>query len=113
MIDLTPIINAMIALIAAIVTWKLIPWINARTTNEQRATIAALIRTGVFAAEQLYNAPGMGKAKFEYVQNYLGLHGYKVDIAEIEAAVGEHINGIGQPEAIPIIEPAQDHGPTE
>ena len=113
MIDLTPIINAVIALIAAIIAYKLIPWIKARTTNEQQATVAALIRVGVFAAEQLYKTPGMGKAKFEYVQNYLAGKGYRVDIADIEAAVGEYINAIGQPEALAVIEPAPEPDPAE
>ena len=95
MIDLTPIINAGIALLAAIVTWKLVPWIKMRTSNEEQALISALIRTGVFAAEQLYKTPGMGKAKFEYVREYLLAHGYQVDQAAVEAAVAECINGIG------------------
>ena len=113
MIDLTPFINAVIALIAAIITWKLIPWIQARTTNEQQATIAALIKVGVYAAEQLYKTPGMGKAKFEYVQRYLASKGYSVDIADIEAAVGEYINAIGQPDAIAVIEPEPEPDPAE
>jgi hypothetical protein len=95
MIDLTPIINAVIALLAAIVTWKLVPWIKMRTSNEEQALISALVRTGVFAAEQLYKTPGMGQAKFEYVQKYLLAHGYQVDQAAVEAAVAECINGIG------------------
>ena len=95
MIDLTPIINAVIALLAAIVTWKLVPWIKMRTSNEEQALISALVRTGVFAAEQLYKTPGMGREKFEYVQKYLLAHGYQVDQAAVEAAVAECINGIG------------------
>ena len=35
-IDLTTIINAIIALLAALVTYRLIPWIKARTTAEQQ-----------------------------------------------------------------------------
>ena len=36
MIDITPIINAVIALAAAGVTVFLIPWIKSKTTDEQR-----------------------------------------------------------------------------
>lgn len=106
MIDLTPIINAVIAMIAAIIAYKLIPWIKARTTSEQQATVAALIKVGVFAAEQLYSTPGMGKDKLQFVQKYLAAHGYTVDVAQIEAAVGEYINAIGQP--IQLIEPVTE-----
>ena len=41
MIDLTPIFQAVLALLAALITYKLIPWIKARTTNEQQARIDA------------------------------------------------------------------------
>lgn len=93
MIDLTPIINAIIALLAAIVTVKVIPWIKARTTNEQQATIKAVVKTLVFAAEQLYGAGG-GEAKLMWVKKELRARGYDVDAVEIEAAVGEYLNNV-------------------
>ncbi len=55
-IDLTPIIQALIGLLAALITWKLVPWIQARTTKEQRANMRAMVRVLVYAAEQLYGA---------------------------------------------------------
>lgn len=89
-IDLTPIIQAIIALIAALVTSKLIPWIKAKTTNEQQAFMLATIKTLVFAAEQLYGA-GEGDAKFDYVETQLKEKGYTVDRAQIEAVIKENI----------------------
>lgn len=91
-IDLTTIINAIIALLAAIVTYRVIPWIKAKTTNEQQAYIRALVKAGVFAAEQIYNTEGMGRKKMEYVKGWLQAHGLDIDVAEIEAAVSEYIN---------------------
>lgn len=91
-IDLTTIINAFIALLAALVTYRVIPWIKAKTTNEQQAYIRALIKAGVYAAEQVYNTDGMGTKKMEYVRNFLRGHGFDVNITEIEAAVSEYIN---------------------
>lgn len=91
MIDLTPIFQAVIALLAAIVTYKVIPWIRAKTTNEQQAAIRATIKVLVFAAEQMYGA-GHGKVKLEWVKRQLELAGFSINIAEIEAAVGEYIN---------------------
>ena len=90
-INLTPIIQAIIALLAALVTYRLVPWIKARTTAAQQENMRALYKVLVFAAEQLYGA-GNGHEKLEYVKDWLEEHGYDVNVAEIEAAVGEYIN---------------------
>lgn len=91
-INLTPILQALIGLLAALVTYRLIPWIKAKTTNEQQIYIRALVKAGVYAAEQIYKADGMGRYKMEYVKEFLHDHGYDVDVTEIEAAVSEYIN---------------------
>lgn len=85
-IDLTPILQAMIALLASLVTYKLIPWIKARTTNEQQAMLRATIKTLVFAAEQIYGA-GNGDGKMAWVVEQLEKKGFTADRTEIEAAV--------------------------
>ena len=85
-IDLTPFFQALIGLLATIVTAKLVPWIAARTTTQQRESMTALIRTLVYAAEQLY-ATDQGIQKFAYVRAELMRRGYAVDAAAIEAAV--------------------------
>lgn len=89
-IDLTPIIQAIIMLLAALITSKLIPWIKAKTTNEQQQYIAATIKTLVFAAEQIYGA-GHGDYKLEYVQKALEAKGFTVDRAQIEAVIKENL----------------------
>jgi len=91
MIDITPILEALIGLVAAIITVKVIPWIKAKTTNEQQTLMRATIRTLVFAAEQLYGA-GKGEEKLNYVVDQLLAQGIVVNRAEIEAAVQEHLN---------------------
>ena len=91
-IDLTEIIKAFIALLAAVITGFLVPYIKAKTTAEQRAKIVALIKAGVLAAEQIYKADGIGAKKLEYVRNYLMRNGYEVDTTEIEAVVAEYLN---------------------
>ena len=88
MIDLTPILEAIIALITALVTYKVIPWIKAKTTESQQAILMATVRTLVYAAEQLYGA-GKGKEKFTYVRQKLQEKGFDVDVDAIEAAVKE------------------------
>ena len=87
-IDLTPIIQAVIALVAAIVSYRLIPWIKAKTTLEQRAYFEAVVSTLVFAAEKLYGA-GRGDEKLEYVKRELEARGFTFDRAAIEAAIQE------------------------
>lgn len=96
-IDLTNIINAMIGLFAALITYRLIPFIKAKTTNEQQAYIRALVKAGVYAAEQIYHNEGMGQEKMAYVKTFLQRHGFDIDVTEIEAAVSEYINTPAQP----------------
>ena len=91
MIDLTPIFEVILALLAALVTYKLIPWIKARTTAEQQSLLAATVRTLVYAAEQLYGA-GKGAEKLDYVIKELEARGFTADRAAIEAAVKEQLN---------------------
>lgn len=103
MIDLTPILEAMLGLLAAIITAKVIPWIKAKTTNEQQIKIEAAVRTAVFAAEQIYGA-GRGSEKLSYAVNYMRSHGYEVDVSQIEAAVNMHMNTFKQ---IPVVTEAE------
>ena len=86
-IDLTPILQAIIALLAALVTYKLIPWIKSKTTAQQQANLSAVIKMLVFAAEQLYGA-NQGEQKLQYVKE----RGYDIDLPAIESAVAQYIN---------------------
>lgn len=88
MIDLTDIIQAAIALIVALITYKVIPWIKAKTTESQQAVLMATVRTLVYAAEQLYGA-GKGEEKLAYVKQKLQEKGFDIDVDAIEAAVKE------------------------
>lgn len=92
-IDITPIIQAIIALIAALITAKLVPWIKARTTVEQQALLRATIKTLVFAAEQLYGA-GEGEQKLDYVIKQLEDRGFTANRAEIEAVIKENFTAL-------------------
>ena len=85
-IDLTPIFQALIALLASVITIKVIPWIKARTTAQQQEMLRAAVSVAVFAAEQLYGA-GKGHEKLMYVKGQLARKEFHVDIDEIEAAV--------------------------
>lgn len=86
---MTEIFEAVIALVAALITAFLVPYIKSRTTAQQQATIAGLVEVAVAAAEQLYES-GQGEAKKSYVVTWLQAAGVEVDDtvdAMIEAAV--------------------------
>jgi len=88
MIDLTPLFQAVIALLAALITGRLIPWIKKKVDAENMNMLSAATRTVVFAAEQIYGA-GRGSEKLEYVISQLEKKGFTVDVDAIEAAVKE------------------------
>lgn len=98
-IDITPIIEAVIALAGVIVSCVLIPYIKSKTTTEQQKEINAWVKIAVAAAEQVYVGSGRGEEKKAYVINWLREHGVTVDEAKldalIEAAVYELTNGEG------------------
>lgn len=105
-IDLTGLFNAAIAVLGALVTYRLIPWIKARTTQSQQEGLYACAKTLVYAAEQLYRT-GMIQDRMEYVAEGLARRGYSFDRASIEAAVtqlrsdtGAYIKDLNIEEAI-------------
>ena len=87
MIDITPIVNAVIALIAAAVSVFLIPWIKSKTTDAQRKELVEWVKIGVAAAEQLDKGQGRGEEKKQYVLDFLKQKGFTVDEESINAAI--------------------------
>lgn len=89
-IDLTPIFQAIIALLAALVTYKLIPWIKSKTTEQQRANLEAAAKVAVYAAQQIY---GVGKEanaeKLNYALTRLNEAGFNLDTHTLREAI-EH-----------------------
>ena len=98
MINITPIIEAVFALLAAIITAVVIPYIKNRTTAQQQAEINAWVRIAVTAAEQVYKGKGRGEEKKAFVLEWLKSHGVTVDTekldALIESAVYDMNNGL-------------------
>ena len=85
-IDLTQIILAVIALLSAIITGFVIPWLKNKLTDHQYDTLAALVRVGVFAAEQLFTSE-QWKEKKQYVVDLLQENGYSVDVTAVDALI--------------------------
>ena len=108
MYDITPIIEAVAALIAALITAFLVPYIKSKTTTEQQKEINAWVKIAVAAAEQIYTGSGRGEEKKAYVLEWLRAHGVTVDDekldAMIEAAVYELSQGLIPLEGVAVVE---------
>ena len=90
-IDLTPIMEAIVAIVAALITAFVIPWLKQKISNEKLEKIKMWVEVAVEAAEQLYNGSGRGTEKKAYVVEFLNTKGYTLDADGldklIEAAV--------------------------
>ena len=84
MIDLTPIANSIIALIAALISAFLIPYIKRKISAEKLAEIQEWVTVAVRAAEMIYTGTGRGAEKKQYVLEFLAEKGYTLDIDSIE-----------------------------
>lgn len=93
MFDITPIVEAVVALIGVVITCIVIPYVRSKTTAQQREELNAWIKIAVAAAEQIYQGAGRGEEKKQYVLDWLEDHNVTVDEdkigALIEAAVYE------------------------
>lgn len=97
-IDLTPICEAIIALLAAVITMYLIPWIKSKTNEQQQRYIHAAVKVAVYAAEKFYGA-GNGDVKLAYAQRILeDNYNIKLDAHKIGAAVDAAIKEMEQAE---------------
>lgn len=90
-IDLTPIFQAIIILVAALITRYVVPWIKAKTTIDQQKEIRDLVSILVFAAEKLYSGSGRGAEKLAWVKEHLEAHGYELDTDELTELVNAEI----------------------
>lgn len=86
-IDITPIINALILLIATIISVVLVPWIKSKTTASQLQELVAWAKIGVQAAEQIYRGVGRGEEKKAHVIEFLNSKGLTFDEESINNAI--------------------------
>lgn len=86
MLDLTPLLQAIIGLCAAAITLYAIPWLKQKAGQERTQRLYNLAKIAVSAAEQMYG-PETGKEKAEYVMDYLRKHGFNVSVEELRGAL--------------------------
>jgi type II secretory pathway pseudopilin PulG len=87
MIDITTVIEAVLALIGALITAFLIPWIKNKTGAEKLEQIELWVTVAVEAAEQIYTGSGKGAQKKAYVLEFLNSKGFDLDWEEIDMMI--------------------------
>ena len=87
MFDITTIIEAILALVAVLITSIIIPYIRKRTTTEQQKELLAWVKIAVSAAEQIYVGSGRGPEKKMYVIDWLADRNITVDTNKIDAII--------------------------
>lgn len=87
MFDITSVVEAVVAVICAVVTAVLVPYIKSRTTATEQAQINGWVRVAVAAAEQLFVGDGRGEEKKAYVLSWLKERNITVDEAKIDALI--------------------------
>lgn len=98
MIDLTPIITAVLTLIISLISAFLIPCIKAKTTDEQFKTIKLWVQVAVQAAEMLYVGSGRGEEKKKYVLDFLNSKGFTLNTEEIDNLIESAVLELKQAE---------------
>lgn len=99
MMDLTPLVEAIIALAATAITVFLIPWLRERFGNEKLEKARGWVQIAVYAAEKLYGA-GNGDAKLAYAQEVLAKHKIRLDTKTIMAMIDAEIKKMEQADGV-------------
>lgn len=105
MFDITPIVEAILALVAVVITSIIIPYIKKKTTVEQQKEIAGWVKIAVMAAEQIYVGTGRGPEKKLYVIEWLADRNITVDTNQIDALIEAAVYEMNNSAAL-VIEPA-------
>ena len=86
-VDITQVVVALIGLISVIITTVVVPYYKSKTTKEQRDNIAFWTKLAVEAAEKIFKEAGQGKAKKEYVKQFLADHGIHLDETQLDVVI--------------------------
>ena len=93
--DITGIIEIVIALLSALVTTFLIPYIKKKMSAEKFSELQRWVKVAVEAAEQIYGSK-TGKQKKEYVVSYLLSKGIVVDVDSVSALIEAEVYKLSQ-----------------
>lgn len=87
MFNITPVIEAVFALIGVVITAIVIPFIKSKTTAQQQEELYAWVKIAVAAAEQIFTGSGKGAEKKQYVLEWLHSHNITVDESKLDAMI--------------------------
>ena len=88
--DITPIVEALIAVLSAVITGFFIPLIKSKLTAEKSEALKFWVGIAVNAAEQLYGS-NTGQQKKEYVVSFLLSKGIVFNIDEVTAMIESEV----------------------
>ena len=86
MLDITAILQALITLVALLISAFVIPWLRKKIGAEKMSEFLKWVDIAVRAAEQLYDST-MTVEKKQYVLSFLHSKGVKFTAAEVDAAI--------------------------
>lgn len=97
MIDLTPIIGAVIALCVAIITVFIVPYIKSKFSVSELDEITKWVQIAVQAAEQLAASGAIdADSRYDYVKNFLIDKGFSINIDEIKVLIESAVEELNQ-----------------
>ena len=82
-IDLTDVLRAIITLLVSIITVFVIPILKEKWGENKLQEISKWVAIAVQAAEQIFDGPGRGEQKKQYVIDFLNSKGFSIDTDEI------------------------------
>ena len=88
--DFTDIMECIIALLSAVITTFLIPYLKQRLSEEKQKKLLFWVQTAVKAAEQIYGSK-TGQQKKEYVVAFLLSKGVVFDVDEVTALIESEV----------------------
>ena len=83
--DMISIFEALLALLAVVLTAFVLPWLKQKENSERQQNLVFWLKAAVEAAEEYFKGSGRGAEKAAYVQQFLTRRGWNLD--EQEAAV--------------------------
>lgn len=95
LIDLTNLIEAVIAVLIAVSMRYLIPYLATKLSKEQQENLATFFDIAVLAAEKLYGAK-RGDEKLAYVERQLEARGIRIDTMRLKMFVNASIKKMEQ-----------------
>ncbi len=88
--DFTDIMECIIALLSAVITTFLIPYLKQRLSEEKQKKLLFWVQTAVKAAEQLFGSK-TGQQKKDYVVAFLLSKGIVFDVDEVTALIESEV----------------------